>query len=133
MQPEIKATFDRIEPQNRKVLLKLRELVFETAAEHPEIGQLTETLKWGEPSYLPKTRNIGSTLRLWQTREDNRPAMFVNCKTNLIHQFKEFYPSVFDYRDDRAVILKSAIAETVQPLKHCMALTLTYHLHKKQA
>ena len=42
----------------------LRQLIFETAAATEVVGELEETLKWGEPSYLtPKTKK-------WEYRTD---------------------------------------------------------------
>ncbi|QXB91969.1 DUF1801 domain-containing protein [Providencia rettgeri] len=37
--------------QYQKVLLMIRELIFRTAAENKKVGTITETLKWGQPSY----------------------------------------------------------------------------------
>ena len=127
---EVLARFETLAPPVRTACLDLRDLALGVAAAQPEIGPLTETLKWGEPAYLTEASGAGSTLRIWQTRGDERPALFVNCKTKLVARFQEEYPGAFDYVDDRAVILRSDVSEVAEEVKHCMALTFTYHRWK---
>lgn len=117
------------EPDTRSVLLCLREMIFQTAFENPKIGPVTETLKWGEPSYLTEQSKSGSTLRLGQTRNDKHPAIFVNCKTTLISQFKQHYGDRFLYQGERALVIGD-VEKMKSELKHCIALVLTYHLRK---
>ena len=115
----------------QSALRACRSMIFGVAENHSEIGPLTETLKWGEPAYLTGVTKSGSTLRLSTTRKDHRVALFVNCKTNLIEQFRTQYPTTFDYEGARALVLKTPPEEVVLELEHCIALTLTYHLRKK--
>ena len=125
--PDVRRKFETLPPETMAACLALRELAFAAAAEREEIGPLTETLKWGEPSYLAKT---GSTLRIWRTRNDNKPALFVNCQTSLVERFRDIYPTSFEYRDNRAVVLTTAVADVEDALRHCMTLTFTYRLWK---
>ena len=108
----------------------MRDIAFAAALSQPEIGPLTETLKWGEPSYLTQASKTGGTLRIWRTRGDEKPALFVNCQTRLIERFRDIYPTAFDYRDNRAAVLKTSAEEVAEPLKHCMVLAFTYHRWK---
>lgn len=48
-------------PEVRELVMRLRQLALDTAAELAEVGDVEETLKWGEPSYVSRT---GSTIRL---------------------------------------------------------------------
>ncbi len=50
--------------------MRLRQLVLDTAAALAEVGEVEETLKWGEPGYVTKT---GSIIRLgWKaSRPEN--------------------------------------------------------------
>ena len=60
MNKVVKDRFDEY-PENARVrLAELRNLVFQIASEL-ELGEVEETLKWGEPSYSVKT---GSPLRM---------------------------------------------------------------------
>ncbi len=49
--PAVADVFNNYPPEMRKKLLFLRALIFETAAEL-DVGEIEETLKWGEPSYI---------------------------------------------------------------------------------
>lgn len=57
MPDPVAQAFERFPPLARARLLDIRSLIFEVAG--PEIGPLTETLKWGEPAYLPQNRQDG--------------------------------------------------------------------------
>jgi hypothetical protein len=48
--------------------LVLRRLIFEVAAETAGLGEIEETLKWGQPSYLTTQSGSGSTIRIDQIR-----------------------------------------------------------------
>lgn len=106
-------------------LMNIRRLIIETAQEENEIGTIEETLKWGEISYLTKK---GSTIRLsWQSSTPNHYGIYFNCKTKLVDTFKEIYRDTFKYETNRAIILSNKQAIPVEPLKHCLHLSLTYH------
>ncbi|MEM9105605.1 MAG: DUF1801 domain-containing protein [Pseudomonadota bacterium] len=114
----------------RDQLLSCRDLIFQVAACHENVGPITETLKWGQPSYLTEATKTGSTLRLADSG-DGRPALFVHCATDLIEQFRAFYPHTFDYQGKRALILKTTIDPVEAELRHCIALARTYKARKK--
>ena len=42
-------------------LFHLREMIYQVASEHDDVGDIEETLKWGQPSYISKN---GSTVRI---------------------------------------------------------------------
>ena len=64
MDDEIKQAFDAFTPSTRDRLLILRNLIQQAAKETEAVGETIETLKWGQPSYLPKKSWIGSTVRI---------------------------------------------------------------------
>lgn len=52
----------------RKRLLALRELIFRVATDTPGVGEVEESLKWGEPSYTTLNKS-GSPFRMdWKAR-----------------------------------------------------------------
>ena len=123
--PQVQKKFQSYPNHIRKKLLFLRRLIIETASKIEGIGKLEETLKWGEPSYLSKT---GSTIRIdWKQRFPNQYAMYFNCNTKLVDTFKELYPNEFDFKGNRAIVFHEDDAIAVEELKHCVALSLTYH------
>ncbi len=126
---EVFDTFERYPDEVREKLLSLRQLVFETAVEI-DIEKLKETLKWGEPSYVTKH---GSTIRIaWRKKFPNEVGIFFHCKTTLVDTFKEIYRDQFRFEGNRAILfnLDDEIVgnkNTADALKHCIALSLTYH------
>ena len=108
----------------RAKLLRLRQLVLDTASELDEVADLEETLKWGEPSYLTKG---GSTVRMaWKPVAPDRYALCFNCNTRLIETFREVYGAVFEFEGNRAIVFARDDRLPVRELKHCIALALTY-------
>ncbi|MEO1087578.1 MAG: DUF1801 domain-containing protein [Acidobacteriota bacterium] len=116
----------------RSRLLDLRALIFDVAAKTEGVGSLQETLKWGQPSYLtPKTKS-GSTIRIDAVRDPpDQYALYFICHTNLVETFRELYPTELTYDGNRSVLLNVANPVPEEPLRHCIALALTYHSRKK--
>ena len=50
--PRVASRFKAYPSTVRSKLMALRELLLDTAAKTTGVGKLTETLKWGQPSYL---------------------------------------------------------------------------------
>jgi hypothetical protein len=130
--PQVAAVFNNYPENIRKKLMFLRQLIFDTAAATEGVGELEETLKWGEPSYLtPKTKS-GSTVRIdWKKSNEGQYAMYFKCTTNLVETFKEKYPTEFKYGGNRSIIFNEDDEISVKELSDCIALALTYHLRKK--
>jgi hypothetical protein len=111
-------------------LLTLRKLIFDTAKEIPEVVEVEESLKWGEPSYAPTKPKIGSPIRLNRIKNKDQYAMFFNCNTNLVPTFKQMFPDTFKYGDNRSIIFNLNDKIPKKELRHCISLALTYHLNK---
>lgn len=125
----VKAVFDGYRGESRRSLLRLRGLIFETAAETERVGALVETLKWGQPAYLPAKPRIGSTIRIDALGElPTGCVMFVHCQTTLIADFRERYGELLTFEGNRAVLLPRWDEVSREALQHCIALALTYHL-----
>jgi hypothetical protein len=122
---EVKKVFDAYPNNVRIKMMFLRQLVLDTAKEIEEIKSIEETLKWGEPSYLTK---IGSTIRMdWKKSNPDQYAMYFHCKTKLIDTFKEIYKDKFNFEGNRAIVFNIKDKVSVNELKHCVSLSLTYH------
>lgn len=130
--PEVAVVFDSYPKEMRAKLLFLRQLIYETAASLKEIGELEETLKWGEPSYLtPKTKS-GSTIRIaWKESQKEQYSVFFKCTANLVPAFKEKFPQTFKFGGDRSINFDLDDDVPEKELKQCIALALTYHRNKK--
>lgn len=81
-----------------------------------------------EPSYLTKS---GSTIRMdWKKSDPKQYAMYFHCKTKLVDTFKEIYRDKFNFEGNRAIVFSEDEEVPIEELKHCIALSLTYHSKK---
>lgn len=64
MDNKISAIFEGYPVATRDNLLELRRLIRETAAETEGVGELEETLRWGQASYLTTASGSGTMLRI---------------------------------------------------------------------
>ena len=127
--PEVAEIFQAYPKHMRVKLAFLRQLVFDVASETEGVEEVEETLKWGEPSYVAKG---GSTIRIdWKASAPDQYAMYFHCKTTLVETFKELYRDKFKFEGNRAIIFSVKDDIPVEELKHCIAVSLTYHSRKK--
>lgn len=113
-------------------LQALRKLILDTARTTDGVGALDETLKWGQVSYLTSETGSGSTIRIDRVKsETNQVAVYFHCQTNLVETFRELYPEL-SYSGNRAILLDAGEPLPKAELGHCVALALTYHLHKRK-
>jgi Domain of unknown function (DU1801) len=125
---EVAAVFSAFPASVRTRLLKVRDLIFETAAAIESVGPLTETLKWGEPAYLTEATGSGSTIRLGRLRSAERDcAVLFNCRTTLVDDFRSQFPGVFAYEKNRAILFDAREPLPHAPLSACLGMALTYH------
>ena len=112
--PAVAAVFKAYPAELRRRLMELRALVFEVAAGTEGVGRLTETLKWGQPSYLTEetTRSTSIARAAWPT-------------------FRELYPNTFRYESKRAILFDTDAQLPLPELRHCIGLALTHHLRAK--
>jgi len=130
---DVLGVFDTCPSEQKTKLLALRNLIFEVAAETSGVGRIEETLKWGQPSYLTADTKSGSTLRIGPYKgSDIRFALFVHCQTDLISTIKDHYGDTFTYEGKRALIFNANEDVPEVPLRHCISMTLAYHLNKKK-
>ena len=128
----VSAVFAALAPAAREQLLRLRALIFATAAATPGVGWVDETLKWGQPSYLTSVSRSGTTVRIGPAKGDpRRVALYVHCQTHLVERFRALYGDVLTFEDNRAILLDVAAPLPVEPLRHCIGLALTYHRDKR--
>jgi len=124
MNPDIQAKFDGYPNDARRQLESIRKLILKVAAENG-LGNVEETLKWGEASYLVKG---GTAIRIdWKMKDPNSIKIYFHCQTRLIETFKEIYRDEFEYEGKRAMVLPLNTSIERLPLEHCIELALKYH------
>ena len=128
--PAVAAKFEAYPPAVRRKLLALREIVFRTAAATPGVGEIVETLKWGEPAYVTKDKT-GSTVRMdWKSKDPGHYAMYFHCQMNLVETFRALFPNDFRFEGNRALVFSMSEQVPAPALSVCVAASLTYHLKK---
>ncbi len=127
MSPEVKIAFEQLPLESQPVLRALRSVIYDVAQGEPRIGEIEESLKWGDPAYRSVRPQTGTTLRLG-ARKDGRFGLFVPCSTSLIEQFKEDIPGLYDIDGTRGVILTAQSDPFAEPLRLLIHRALTYRL-----
>lgn len=130
MSPEVSAVFSSYDAETQTGLLALRRLVFDTAEETPGVGQLQETLRWQQPSYLTPQTKSGSTIRIAPTGTKSNAdyAMYFICHTDLVERFRSLFGDRFHYDGNRALEFSLGAEIPSNELRQCIAMALTYHL-----
>lgn len=124
MNQSIKQKFDTYPVEASVVIQELRALIYQVAEKH-QLGDVTESLKWGEPSYSVVG---GSPIRIdWKPRSPNSVSLFFNCKTNLVDTFREIYADSLKLIGNRELCLEIAAPLPKNKLSHCILLAQTYH------
>jgi uncharacterized protein DUF1801 len=125
--------FDAYPPGMRRKLLALRELIFQTAAETPGVGELEEALKWGEPAYLTTASKSGSTVRIdWKKKRPDEYALYFNCQTKLIDTFRTLFPRGLRFEGNRAIVFHASDSVPRDALAVCLRAAFTYHRREKE-
>ncbi len=130
--PTVKEVFESYPASMRAKLLVLRELIFESAASTPGVGELDETLKWGEPAYATTQSKSGSPVRIaYKAARPTQYAMYFICHTNLVETFKTMFPNDFRFEGNRAIVFEASDRVPTQELAWCITAALTYHANKR--
>ncbi len=125
--PNVAAAFDALPKGARTGALKLRELIFETAASLPRAQPLQEALRWRQPAYLaPK----GSTIRLGEHKSASF-ALFVHCQSRLMGDFTSAFPGEDRIDGNRAILFDDP--DQIDATRHgwLIAKALTYRVSGK--
>lgn len=124
----VRAAFDAMPVPARDGCLQLRALIFAIADDLPEVPDVTEGLRWGQPAYLTPAR-IGSTIRLGLPKAGGF-AIYANCNATIISDFATAYPNWDVIEGNRAVVFTDI--KQIDPVRHGALIksALTYHLRK---
>ena len=101
--------------------------MLETAAGIPEVGELEEALRWGEPAYLTPS-GTGSTIRLGPVRGmSDEFALFFNCQTTLVETFRQWFPQGLRFEGNRSIVFRVDEPLPAEAVAECVEAALTYH------
>ena len=131
---DVASKFEAYPPKIRRKMMALRRLILETAAATRGVGEIEETLKWGEPAYVTSQTGSGSTVRIdWKKAKPGQYAMYFNCQTNLVETFRTLFPRDFKYEGNRAIVFDEDEVVSVRTLEFCIVAALTYHRSRQGA
>ncbi|WP_162617668.1 DUF1801 domain-containing protein [Yoonia maritima] len=125
--PKVQAAYDAFPTDARTSAMILRDLIFQVAKNIPKVGGLTETLKWGQPSYLTATSKSGTTLRIGAPKTGGC-AIYAHCATNVISTYADTFPGLDQIEGTRAVHFKHSQDIVPDRIKLLIRHALTYHL-----
>ena len=93
------------------------------------IGNIEETLRWGEPSYLPSQTKSGSMIRIHHSPTKSFDfALYFLCQTSLVDTFRQLYPTVFQFGGNRSLEFRAAEKLPIDEIRNCIYHALTYNL-----
>ena len=99
----------------------------EVAASDSSIGQLQETLKWGEPAFVTPS-GAGTTIRINAHKKSSDTAgLYVPCQTNLVDRWRDLYGEELEFEGNRAILFDISKPMPKAAIRHCIAMALTYH------
>lgn len=132
--PAVKAVFEAYPQDIRAPLEELRDTILDVGRALNGIGPVEESLKWGQPAYRPMRPRVGTTLRIGPANDVDGAlgyALYVPCQTRLIQDFRQLYRDRLRYAGDRAVLFAAGETPPPAPLRHFIALALTYHSRER--
>jgi len=127
--PKVQSVFDHYPNGVRDKMIRLRQLIYQTAENLDDVNQVEESLKWGEPSFATKH---GSPIRIdWKERAPDQYALYFSCSSRLVPTFREVYNGLFEFEGKRAIVFKLDEAIPEEELKRCITAALQYQKVKK--
>ncbi|MGI9627784.1 MAG: DUF1801 domain-containing protein [Longimicrobiales bacterium] len=129
--PDVDEVFETYPLALRKKVLALRKLIFATASSTEGVGELEETLKWGEPAYLTPHTKSGSTIRIGVKAKLGTYALHFICHTNLVETFRHWFPDELHFDGNRSIVFNEDEDPPAESVATCIAAALTYHNRKK--
>jgi len=130
MSDTVAAVFDAFPPGLQPGLRALRALILSVAADTPEVGRVTEELRWGQPAYLTPETGSGSTLRLGVPKSGGF-ALFVHCQSSLMEEFCALAGPDWPVEGKRAILFDDPALLADPALRLLIRRALTYHTKRR--
>lgn len=129
MDISVEKVFNSYPVEYREPLMQIRELIYNVASKIPEVGELEESLKWGQPTYSTVKTKAGSPIRLDRFDQD-KIAIFFHCQTSLVDSFRTLFHNNLEFSKNRAIVIEPNKELKTNELALCIEMALTYHLKK---
>ena len=129
----VKQKFKSYPDHIRPKMESFRNLIYKVAKTTDSVGEIKETLKWGEPAYLTTKPKSGTTIRIdWKPKSPDQIAMYVNCQTSLISTFRTLFADDLKFEGNRAIVFPVKKPIPKKQLTVCIIMALRYHLDKSK-
>lgn len=106
---------------------QVRALIIRTAQETNGVGEIVESIKWGQASFATVRPKSGTPIRIGGNVEAGTYSIYVPCSTSLISDFRETHPDMFDYHGNREIRLGLNAPLPKQELSLFLSAALTYY------
>ena len=126
----VESAFLSLPHNHQLVALRLREWIHEEANELYATGGIEESLKWGQPAYLPVKPRVGSTIRVWR-HDEQHVALYFNCQSTLVESFRLLFADELHYSKNRAILFDVGGPMPEVLVRQCIRMALYYHRDKK--
>lgn len=121
------AVFDALPHQTRHALLRLRQMILDVAKTTHGAGQLSETVKWGQPSYEAIAPKTGTPVRIGVPKSGG-VALYVHCQTTVIARARDVFSDSPMFEGNRAVLMPLTTDWPEAPLRQIIRSALTYRM-----
>lgn len=109
-------------------LCLLRALIYAVAADLKQVGVIKESLKWGQPSFVPDNKS-GTPIRLGiEKKSPGTYGLYVNCSTTLIETVRHIYGDQLKYDGNRGILFSQEDDLQYDIVRHVIEMALTYHV-----
>ena len=107
---------------------QVRALIKRTAQETNGVGEIEESIKWGQASFATVRPKSGTPIRIGGNVEVGIYSIYVPCSTSLISDFRETHPDMFDYHGSRELRFDISQSLPKSSLELFISAALTYYL-----
>ena len=113
----------------QKRLFEMRKFILDLGLSLEGCGGIEESLKWGDLSFCPKAKKCGSSIRIaYKPSKEKEYGIYFNCRTCLVKNFRELYPQIFRFENNRAIIFYVKDEFPKKELQECILAAFTYFL-----
>ncbi len=130
----VRPFFTSLPDHQRQYATYLRTYILFAAKDTPGVGKLSETLKWGQPSYQTEESGTGTPIRInWNKDTPFIIELLVHCQTSLVDTWRAMFEDTLSFSGNRAILLDTRKALPAQELSNCIRMALTYHAAKRRS
>ena len=126
----VESAFLSLPHEHQLAALQLREWIHEEADGMSATGGIEESLKWGQPAFLPVKPKVGSTIRVWR-HDEQHVALYFNCQSTLVEDFIFLFADELQYSGNRAIVFSVDTPLPEVLVRQCIRMALYYHRDKK--